>query len=99
MRTLRSLILPAAAAAALAFAASAALADSDGRTAGKVYGSPANDSQSAAMPVYSDVPDDASRSFDPRYPYKGRANQSSNSGWVDCQDSANAGNDRCNGLK
>ena len=98
MRNLRSLILPAAAAATLALAASAALADSDGRTAGKVYGSPANDSQSAAVPVYSDA-DQAPRSFDPRYPYKGRSSQSSNSGWIDCQDSANAGNDRCTGLK
>ncbi|MFO1059815.1 MAG: hypothetical protein U1E53_22955 [Dongiaceae bacterium] len=99
MRNLRSLILPAAAAATLALAASAALADSDGRTAGMVYGSPANDSQSAAVPVFSDVPDQAPRSFDPRYPYKGRRTTANAPGWVDCQDPANGGLDRCTGLK
>jgi hypothetical protein len=97
MRSLKTLILPAAAAAALCLSAAAALADSDGRD-GKIF-SPANGDQTAAAPVFSDVPAPAPRSFDARYPYKGQQPAQANDGWVDCQSAAGAGLDRCNGLK
>jgi hypothetical protein len=97
MRTLKTLILPAAAAAALCLSAAGAFADTDGRD-GKIF-SPANGDQTAAAPVFSDVPAPAPRSFDGRYPSKARQTPQANDGWVDCQSAAGAGLDRCNGLK
>jgi hypothetical protein len=98
MRSLKSVTLPAAAAAVLCVGASAALANSDGRTSGKIF-SPANNDQSASAQVFSDVPPPAPRSFDLRFPYKGITTTPTNVVGVDCQDPANAGLDRCNGMK